>query len=355
MTYGTLGVFDTLAASGASVASFGEDKAWDAIGAALAAHNATVAEMTGLLAESSTDRQRRYGSAASMVMDEFDEFGRAEAQKATVGVTVGFPLRLYGAALQWTRKYFENATTQELAGQISALQDADINAVLREIKKAVFLPTNYTYADHLVDNVDLAVKALVNADSAAIPPGPNGETFTASTHTHYNYTAGTSLAAVDLTALIEDVVEHHNRGDARVYVNRAQEAAVRGLTGFTAYLDARIIPGSATTSATANLDPSNLYNRAIGIFGGAEIWVKPWIPAGYLFCTVVGAPKPLVLRRRDRAGAGNLELDFDDEQHPLRAKGYGREFGVGVWTRTNGAVLFVDAGAAGAYVAPTVV
>ncbi len=56
---------------------------------------------------------------------------------------------------------------------------------------------------------------------------------------------------------------------------------------------------------------------------------------------------------RSRDGFGSLQLVYEDESHPLRAKSYEREFGIGVWTRTGAAVLFVDAGSAGAYVSPT--
>jgi hypothetical protein len=57
---------------------------------------------------------------------------------------------------------------------------------------------------------------------------------------------------------------------------------------------------------------------------------------------------------RTRPNGGNLELAFEDERYPLRARGWEREFGVAVWQRTNGAVLYIDTGAAGAYVAPTI-
>ena len=165
MPYGTLSVLDTLAAAQQSVVAYGEDRAWSEISAALQAHNAQVSELTGLLMETTEDRQRRYGTPDSMVMTEVDEFGRADAQKIAAGSTIGFPLRLYSIALQWTRKYFQNATTQELAAQVDAAFDADVKAVQREIKRALFLPTNYTFTDALVDNVDLGVKRLVNAGS----------------------------------------------------------------------------------------------------------------------------------------------------------------------------------------------
>lgn len=346
MAYGTLSVLDTLASSQQTIAAFGEDNAFSAIAAMLAAHNAQVAEMTADLMETTTDRQRRYGGDDSMAMDEVDEYGTADAQKITAGVTVGFPLRLYSISLQWTRKYFENALGAEVAAQAIAARDADMKALQREMKRAIFKPTNATFVDRLVDNVSLAVKAFVNNDGAAVPVGPNGETF-AGTHNHYLGTA--SFVAANLTSLIETVVEHHNVGQVKVYINRAQEAAIRAFTGFTAYLDARIIPGSATTSATSTLDNSNLYNRSIGLFGGAEIWVKPWMPAGYVFAFVDGGPRPLVYRQR-RPGAG-FELDYEDEAHPLRAKGWSREFGIGVWRRTAGAVLdTVNA----SYTAPTI-
>jgi hypothetical protein len=358
--YGTLAALDTLAsASNTTVADFGEDRAWQEIDAALAAHNRIEAELLGSFVERTSDRLRRYGSSDAMAMDELDEFGRADAQKLAAGATVGFPLRLYGIALQWTRKYFQNAMASELAAQTAGAMDADSKAIQREVKRALFNPTNVTFVDRLVDSVSLGVKRLVNADSASIPLGPNGESFDGATHTHYLYTASTALAAADMNGLIETVIEHHATGQAMVYINRAQETAVRGLAGFTAYLDARIVAGGGLTTPTANrsLESFNLNDRAIGIYsaGGvsAEVWVKPWPPSGYLFAWVDGAPVPLVMRTRN-ANSGNLELVADDEQHPLRARAYEREMGFGVWTRTNGAALFVDAGAAGSYVAPTI-
>jgi hypothetical protein len=355
--FGTLSVLDTLAATQATVAEFGEDNAFAEIEAARAAYNRITNEMLAELVERTTDRQRRYGSQDAMAMEELDEFGRPQAQKISAGSTVGFPLRKFGIAIQWTRTYFQVARASELAAQSTAAMAADYAALQRELKRAIFYPTNVSFVDTLVDGVTLAVKRLVNADSAAIPLGPNGETFTAATHTHYNYSAGVALAAADMNALIEDVVEHHASGTAVVYINRAQETAVRGLAGFTALLPARLVPANSAISATGALDDDqDLNNRLIGYYnaGGvyAEIRVKPWIPAGYLFAWVRGGPTPLVMRTRPNGG--DLELAFEDERYPLRARGWEREFGVAVWQRTNGAVLYIDTGAAGAYVAPTI-
>jgi hypothetical protein len=355
--FGTLGVLDTLAATQQSIVDYGEDRAWSDIEAALTAHNRQMADMLGDLVERTTDRQRRYGTAASKTMQELDEFGRPQAQKVTAGSTVGFPLRLYGDALQWTRKFMQTGgSAVQLAAEMTAILDSDRRLTLYEIKRALFTPTNYTFTDRLVDGVDLAVKALVNADSATIPLGPNGETFNGASHTHYLYTAGTSLAAADVSGLVSTVREHSTMGPIRLYINSANETAMRGLTGFVAHIFGYIQRGGGATTDTTNqaLDPSSPGDRSIGYFGEAEVFVKPWVPSGYVLAINTGnGMMPLVMRTRP--GQGDLQLVSDYDDHPLRARAYEREFGMGVWNRTTAAALFIDAGAAGAYTAPTLV
>jgi hypothetical protein len=340
--YGTLNTFDTLAASQQTIAAFGEDRAFAAIAAALDAHNAIMADLMGSggLIERSTDRQRRYGGGDSMTMDEVDEFGRGDAQKIAAGATVGFPLRLFDISVQWTRKYIQNGTTAELAAQFTAATDAHRKRVTREIKKALFTPTNNTaYVDRLIDNVNLALRALVNGDGQPIPPGPNSEYFDPATHTHYLATA--TLTAASITNLLETVREHATTGSQFLYINRAQEAAVRAMTtNFVAYTDSRITYPVTATVAVGILDQTNLYNRAIGLFDGAEVWVKPWIPANYM-CTWLDTVTPLVFRERT-PGGGNLVLAAEDEAYPLRCRTLEAEFGVGVWVRTGAAVLKTD-------------
>jgi hypothetical protein len=342
MAFGTLSVADLLATvrAGQSVTDIGEDRTFEAISNYLAAHNAILNEELMGFVERTTERVEGVGGVDTMTMQELDEFGRADAQKVTAGDQLGFPLRLYGIALQWSRKWFENHTPQELVAQVDAAALADVLNVQTQMKRALLFSANYTFTDKLIDKMSIPVKRLVNADSFPIPPGPNGETFTASSHTHYLARVGGSLAASDVSALITTVAEHYNTGAIRLYINQAQEAAIRAMTSnFTAYVDARIITGSGTTVANGVLDQSNIYNRAIGVFDQAEVWVKPWVPANYLFAWVMGQTPPLVMRER-RAGSGDFGLDYEDEQYPLRARQLGREFGMGVRNRLNGAVLY---------------
>jgi hypothetical protein len=356
-TFGTLSTLDSLAATQQSLIQYGEDRAWSEVNVALDAHRAQMNGMMGGILERTQDRQRRYGSAVSKQMQAADQMGRPQAQKSAAGVTLGWPLRLYDDAVQWNRKFMQTAgSAQQLAAEFDAMLDADARLLLYEMKSALMGPLNYTFADVLVDNVDIPVKRLVNADSAAIPLGPNGESFNAATHTHYLFTAGVALAAADLSGLISTVLEHSAQGTIEVWINSAQEVAVRGLTGFVADIAAYIVRGGGATGDVTNaaLDTMNPANRRIGMFGAATVYVRPWQPAGYLTAVNVGATEaPLVYRFRD--GGGQLQLVFDQDQYPLRARGYEHEFGVGVYNRVGAAVLFVDAGAAGVYVSPTLV
>lgn len=90
------------------------------------------------------------------------------------------------------------------------------------------------------------------------------------------------------------------------------------------------------------LDSIQIYNRPIGIYNGAEVWVKPWVPANYVFCWNAEAQKPLKWRW-DPAYGRDLAPILDWNQHPWQAKGYRRVFGVGVYARHNGACQIMSA------------
>jgi hypothetical protein len=352
MAYGTLTTLDTLKSTFQTVAEFGEDRLWEeSIQPLFDAHNRIMSDMFSDLAERSTDRQRRYGTTDQMSMQKTDEMGRPDAQKVAPGAVAGFPLESFQGTLQWTRKYFINASVAEVAGQVLAMRDADVQRFILEVKRALFNPTNYVFDDYLVDHlsaIPLNIRALLNADGLGIPAGPNGETFDGATHTHYLATA--SLVEANANALLETVLEHYASGAACLYINRAQETLFRAFAGFTKLEQVSIVP-TTTAAAVYNprLDAVQLYNRQIGVFNGAEVWVKPWVPASYVVAFVRDQPKPLVVRSRNANGS-QLLLAAEDEKYPLRARTYEREFGIGVWNRMNAAILYT---ASGTYAAPT--
>jgi hypothetical protein len=339
MGFGTNTSFDTLAyARNTTVANFGEDRAFDAIEVAFEAHNEQMKDMLSVLAEPSSDQLRAYGGPDNMQMEELDEFGTPDAQKITAGQNIGFPCKFYGIGLQWTFQYFKGAMASELAAQATATMDADIKMIKRDMARAFFYPTNYSFIDRLApQKLTLPVKALVNADSMAIPPAPDGATFSGASHTHYLGTS--SFGAADLTAGVNTVNEHFLSGSITININIAQEAAVRGFTGFTPRLSASIIGSISSNQTTGNLDVYNVTNRCIGDFNGVEVWVKAWIPSGYILFLHSGNGDKVLVKRTLDGDSGDLQLLFDLEEYPLRSKAMGRKFGFGVWNRLAAAVL----------------
>lgn len=338
--YGTLSTLDTLKSTFQSVMEFDESRLSDILMQYLEAHNDIMMSILNDVVERTTDKENVFGTADQMEMVRMDQFGAPDAQKISYGVVCGFPLESFQGTLQWTRKYFQTASVSEVTNQYIAMQTADRQRVVLEAKRALFTPTNYTFNDYLMNRrsqLPLQVRALVNGDGFNIPPGPNGELFDGSTHTHYLGTS--SFVQSDLVATLETVLEHYNEGEALIYINRAQEPTVRSFSNFVPYLNTNLVgPTTAVQNPSQALNAVKLYNRAIGTFNGAEVWVKPWIPAGYVFAFLRNQPKPLAMRTRTAAG-GKLELVDQSDLYPLRAEGYEREFGMGTQERTNGAIL----------------
>lgn len=347
MAVGTLTTFDMLATrfqiANERLTDIGEEAAYKAIADLLADHNAIMRSLMSDLADTTTARDAIYGGGDTTGMFEVDELGTAPPTKVVLGSIVGFPLRRFEKAWQGSKKWLQRATMGELLGQVNAMRMADKLNLIRALKLALFTPTNYTWVDYLLDRRNtppIAVKALVNADGMPIPPGPNGETFPAATHTHYLGTG--AFVTGDLVAAKETVLEHYATGDFVIAIARGQEAAIRGMTpNFVPSLPGSIVsPTTAYAVPGLPLDVVSIGRRTIGEFDGIPVEVKPWVPSGYVV-VYNRAVKPLTMRVEEGiAGAGDLQIDAQDEEHPLRAETYSREFGVAVMDRVSAAVLF---------------
>lgn len=357
MSFGTLSIFDTLgsrrAAASDYIGLYDPDTIYQQLTRFLTAHNLLMDNMTMDIMTPTQERFLTWGSNDTISMQDGDEFSRPDVQKDFVAPTMmGLPLRIKQAAYGVTQLFMDTKTLGDLEQVIIAATDADVRDRLQSIRAALFNPTdNLTYVDRFVDGITLPLRTLVNADGTYIPPDQFGNTFNPGTHTHFLATS--SFAASDLQGAIDTVVEHYATGEIQAYINRAQESTIRGFTGFQQYFDPRITPSIAQNNAQGvALDMLNIYNRAIGIFSAAEVWVKPWIPAGYVFVfNKNGAPKPLALRTRPTAGVnrGDLRIAAQNQSYPLMATYMEREYGVGVVERTNGACLYTGGGS---YVAP---
>jgi hypothetical protein len=344
--YGTLTTFDTLETrfqyANVRIADMGENLAYDAIQALLADHNVIMRQLFSDLADFTTQRDAMYGGADNSAMFEVDEMGTAPPTKVIAGSVVGFPLRRFEKAWQGSKKWLARATMGELLGQVNAMRDSDRVNMIRRMKLALFTPTNYTWIDYLTDHRNtppIAVKALVNADSMPIPPGPNGEIFDPTTHTHYLGTA--SFVTSDMVAVKETVLEHFGTGDFVYAIARAQEATIRGMTpNFVATLAQGLVgPTTAVQVPGMVLEIVPTGARMIGEFDGIPVWVKPWMPPGFVLCYNTSQKALRIRVEAQLAGAGDLQIDAQDEEHPLRAETYSREFGIGVWGRVSCAIL----------------
>ncbi len=342
---------DLLARRFTTGVEIGLDTIQRVIQAERAMHERLTTEMVSIFADITTDRRRRYGVGNTIRGVRADEFTRAHTQKAITGSEMDFPLDGYQYALGYTAAFLRERTGADIAiaeQSVQAGHQLDIRAALQ---RAIYGASNYTTRDYrFADNLTLNVKRFVNADGADIPNGPNGESFDGSTHTHY--LADATFDDVSAAALVNTVLEHHPGGTIRVFIALADESAWRGLTNFKPLTDVRLTLAADTSTPIQRLDPFNPSDRLIGYYGAAEVWVKPWALASYpvAMSFAPGVPKPLVCRVR----AGNtirLQNVATNVLFPIQADYSESEFGFGVWTRTNGAVLYTGGGT---YTDPTI-
>ena len=362
-SYGSNNLLDTLATiDNATVLDYGEDMLYEHIRDLLDIHNEFMMDVAGEFVERTTQRIARLGAdAVTMEMIEVDEYGTADTQKTAVsGYDIGWPLRGYQVSVGWTRRYFEVATPADVAKDFVGVRDADVNNIRRQIMRALYRATNYSFIDRLTDSTTLPVKALQNADGSDIPMDAFGNTFDGSTHTHLVGRAGGSLAASDISALVENVAEHGvGNGQVVLYINAAQEAAIRAFTSnFDGFQAPLIDPGPGSTDDVVaggrKNSPYLIDNKPIGIWDGyVWVWIKPWIPANYVTAVLHGGPRGEVLRWRTRpvGNRANLRLLFEDENYPMRGRWFEREMGFGAWNRLAAAHLYIGATS---YVQPTI-
>ncbi len=327
-----------------SVADFGRNTVEEVIQTDLENHRQLTEEMVSEIAEVTQDRQRIYGASGNTEMEEVDEFGEGTTQEDHESGEVAFPLRKFLHNVGWSDDYEVNATPADMAQATLNAEKADVTKIRSRMQAALFLSSNYVYVDHLIDRVTLDVKRLVNADGDPIPPGPNGQTFDGSTHTHYNAESGLSNGG--LNDSVDDLMHHGHTNDVKMYINQGDETTVKGLDDFKEYVDARLTLRDDQNQPRQQQSPNRpLNNRAIGIFRSAEVWIKPWVPPGYIFVTDIGADEaPLCFRQHQSPGLRGLRLAAQIRDYPLNTDKMEHYFGVGVWNRTNGVVHYHDNG-----------
>lgn len=337
--------------NGQTVEGFGEERAFEYVRRWIDAHNRRYGDMVASLMTVTTDRDVAYGGQGSTdEMFEVNEYGAAPAQKTQFAPEkVSLPLRKFQFNVGFTRDFIRRRTVGDLTRVVLNTADADIKTLYRELRRALFIPTNYTWRDIFVDRLPLEVKRLVNGDGQPVPAFETAS-FNAATHTHYLASTAWTNAAID--AAISHVREHGYTGQIRVKINAANYGDVAALTKFTPAPKDLLRYGADQTIANVGSQagaPDD--NRIIGVWDGQYyVETKPWMPASYLFVNDVQGPRPLSLRYNPLIGNG-LFLAATNESYPLRADVSERYFGIGVSERLNGAVTFVGGST---YTAPVI-
>jgi hypothetical protein len=339
---GTYDLRDLQNVTNQTVIQFGLDDVQAAVQEELAIHNAQLNDMVGTLVSAAPSRI--VADASGLLLDgemrEVDEYGRVATQKTGAPEQIGLPIRRYQFGVGFTGDFLQRATPAQVAVGTFNAESADRRKTIQLIRNTLFNPFNSSFYDFLRDNMELKTKALYNADGTAPPLGPNAETFDG-THNHYMGFAAFNAAALD--ALILNVAEHTNNARIEVYLNVAQEAAVRGFTNFTPAVDPNVIVSVNQQVTVQRLDTGRQNNRMIGRYNGADIWVKSWIFPNYGAAVDVNAAvKPIA--RRDPVGEDSiigqpgLRMVGTIVTFPLQSEYWGREVGYGVRNRGAAAV-----------------
>lgn len=396
--FGTLdrnNTLDALRVFNGTVIDYDRDLLTTQIAMILQAQNSLTAEQLSMFAEVSPERFIRQGAQATMAMEDVDFNGIPSAQKIFVtGSEQGWPLRRKAIGLQWSSEVLRAMPMSIFATQIAALLTADQVQVAKSLRNAIFYPTNRTFIDRATDSYALPLKALLNADSVQPPPNAYGTVFAGATHTHYMYPTsgnGDTITANSTTAwnnnasvadkanllgeVLQNLREHYTQGSAVILCSTTEAPY------FTTRVNTSIIPGFAAleyntsiieqsitrdraSMALGSYDFQNTYNRFLGVFDGAEVWVKPWMPAGYLFAYDPMQPKPVQIRipknqtpgtsvaGQNSLGGGDLRLVLEYDQFPLMAQAMVRDYGMAASSeRWNGVAVYLNS--ASAYTAPT--
>ena len=339
-----------------TVQEYGYDAVVEAIQRELAIHNELMMDMVQSVCFITTERSVTFGGTASGSLIEADEFARVPTQETGGYDAHDLPLRSFQYATGWTAEYFRRKTPYDVAQATINAEVAHRRGVSREIKRALFPSTNYSFTEYTTDDRrNLSIKRLLNADGARIPMGPYGETFDGSTHTHYvaidfNAATGTQKGTA-LKSLVNTVVEHGHKNHPVLIIHRSDEERVMTAEGFVAYSDPRRteVPGQAEEDARIY----DLDNKPIGYIGMAEVWVKPWAQPNYVFAyddAETGENMPAGFRQEASTTLQGLRPLAKIDAFPLHAEYLGVDFGVGVKSRSNGAVLYLNGGT---YVSPS--
>lgn len=332
-----------------ALTTFDPDIVSDAINQVLAKFQRERDETYGLLVETSTTAAT--GVFREAGFDEGQEIGPDGRPLEThVGgkYDVGFPLKRIGWALGWNRETFAHMTVADLDREVAAKTAGNARRHSREMRKAIMLKSNYTYADELHGKI--TVRRLANTDGTLYGhPGAEDN--------HY-LTSGYAANAIDASnnpfATLAGKIRGHFTNNSRIvaWINTAQVARIQGnLTSFVDTGVEGITPSSIT--AVANAPGLSLPGYFLGIDSASGVYVYVWdeVPANYILAGAVDEIPPLRRRVPEPVSLQGFQ-QLEEERHlPFYKRTWIELFGYGVANRLAYACMFLDAGST--YTDPT--
>lgn len=356
------GMYDTLDTEIARMPamSYGLDRVYDQLMEDLKIYNGVNASLYNEFCDRGTDNLEGYGAVTVGAMQELDEEGIADPQKSVSPANIGYPLKRYGFGRTFTQNFLKRAAVADVKSAFNNAQLAYEATWKLKFRTALFYPTNSTWVDKFgkVPTLSLPVKAFYNADSFPVAIGPEGQSFTASTHTHYHYADSTVLTEALVTSMVSNLREHNGMGNGVVInIPSSAETAVRAFVGFTAVIDPGVAQSIADTIAKGTLTFATTTNRKIGRWNGADVWVREWVPdgasTGWVHVYSAGSPgrKPLYIRDSDVEPVG-LFPEYEEGKFGMNFRQWTAYFGIAPKNRMNSVLGYWASGAA-AYVAPT--
>lgn len=295
------------------------------------------------------DVEYRVGSSNGF--QEFTEYGVADSQRASTEGHM-LPLRDYDRQLAWTWKYLKQARMSQIEADVmDAIKDA------RDLYRQKILTRLLKRGDDSGAALGLGTggyspgfaTAAASTNVDFTPPAYGGTSFD-SDHEHYVGIAGGAFTAAVFTDAKAELREHGHEGPYEFIIGTADEATVRGLTGFTPVAENLVIYG--LTQDRANLpgvaDTNGGYY--IGTINDFAVRVVRGMPQYYGFGWKSYGPNsqrnPLAIR----LPKGASQLQFVIMPNPKLGMGNDPlqnlmlyvDFGVGVRDRTNGTARYVN-------------
>lgn len=321
----------------------------DAIGEVLRKFEQERNDTYGLIVDSTTTAHSAVVREAGF--DEGQELGPDGRPLEThVGgkYDIALPIKRIGWALGWNRETAANMTVADLDREVSAKTAGNARRHSREMRKALMLKGNYTFADELHGN--LTIRRLANTDGTEYgTPGAEDN--------HY-LTSGYAATAISPTnnpfSTLAAEIREHFTSDSRIaaFVNSAQVPAIQ--SGLTTFVDTGvegIVP--ANNTAVANAPGLSVPGYFLGIDAASGVYVYVWegVPANYILAGAVDEIAPLRRRIPVPASLQGFQLLEEEAHLPFYKRTWMELFGYGVANRLSWASMFLDAGST--YTDPT--